>query len=159
MSKAAKQVETVEAGEDGVAVISQAEHNATVASVLTTLVDKVSSMSPAVKAAVVHGDGKDFLVNTDGKTLMAKFNLAKRAGAPDPLCITINDEFFWMKRGIDVEVPFYLVLHMKNNIETHYLQEKDERGKNVIVTEKRPAEAFSYVWINPDQNQVNAKYL
>jgi hypothetical protein len=154
MSKAQKHVV---ADENGVAIAepAQTEHNDVIVSALSKLVDKVESMTPPIAKVKVYGDGKHDRVNTKGETLMADFTLAKKTGAPDPLCVTINEEFFWIKRGVKVQVPFYLVFHLRNNIETHYVQEKDEQGKNIIKTERMPAEAFSYSWIDPAPGQAN----
>lgn len=93
-------------------------------------------------------------LNTDGKMLKYLFTLQKRPGAPDPLCITINEEFYWVKRGKPVEVPWYLVEHMKLNIERKYRQEKDEHGKNIVVGEDMPSESFTATPINPAPDTV-----
>lgn len=94
-------------------------------------------------------DGKLKLRNAAGEMLKCKLTLAKREHAPDPLCITIGEEYYWLKRGKEAIVPWYLVLHLKNNVETKYHQEKDEKGRNIVVSERMPAEAFSYTPIDP----------
>ena len=97
----------------------------------------------------VHDDGKLHMKNAQGEMLMCKLTLAKRAGAPDPLCITINEEFRWVKRGSEVVVPWYVVQHLKNNVETVFRQEKNEQGRSIVVTDQVQAEPFSYTPINP----------
>lgn len=88
-------------------------------------------------------------VDTDGKMLMCEFTLGKRPGHPDPLCITINDEVRWVKRGAKVRVPWYLVEHMLHNIERKFRQEKDGQGNNIVVHDDMTSEPFQYRPINP----------
>ncbi len=85
----------------------------------------------------------------DGKMLLCEFTLAKRPGAPDPLCITVNKEIKWLKRGATVKLPWYFVEHMLNNIERKFRQEKAPDGKSIVVYDDMPTEAFSYMPINP----------
>ena len=88
--------------------------------------------------------------NTKGEMLMCQFTLAKRPGAPDPLCITVNKEIKWLKRGVTTsKMPWYFVEHMLNNIERKFRQEKTPDGKNIVVYDDMPTEAFSYMPINP----------
>jgi hypothetical protein len=98
---------------------------------------------------VDHTDYRLGKTNTEGEMLKAKFTLQPREKAPNPLCITINEEIFWVPRGVEVTVPWYVVTHMKNNIERKFRREKDEQGKNVIRTMDVPSEPFSYHPINP----------
>ena len=89
---------------------------ANVAKELTTQIDK---------EVEVVDNGKMLKTNTKGEMLMCEFTLQKRVGQPDPLCITINDEVRWVKRGAKVIVPWYLVEHMLHNVERKFRQEKD----------------------------------
>lgn len=94
-------------------------------------------------------DGKLFMKNSAGEMLMCKLTIAQRPGSPDPLCVTINEEFRWIKRGKEVIVPWYVVRFMLDNIETKFRQEKDEQGKRITITERMPSEPISYVMIDP----------
>ena len=99
-----------------------------------------------------HVDTTDYKLgktNTEGKMLMAKFTLQPRDKAPNPLCITVNEEIRWVPRGVEVIVPWYVVTHMKNNIERRFRKEKDSQGKNIVVPYDVPSEPFNYNPINP----------
>lgn len=113
---------------------------ANVAKELTTQIDK---------EVEVVDNGKMLKTNRKGEMLMCEFTLQKRPGQPDPLCITINDEVRWVKRGAKVIVPWYLVEHMLNNIERKFRQEKDQNGKNVVVFDDMTTEQFQYREIDP----------
>lgn len=88
-------------------------------------------------------------LNANGEMLKAKFTLQPREKAPNPLCITVNEEIFWVPRGVEVTVPWYVVAHMKNNIERRFKREKDAQGKNIVTSYDAPSEPFSYSPINP----------
>jgi hypothetical protein len=99
-----------------------------------------------------HVDSTDYRLtklNADGGMLMAKFTLQPREKAPNPLVITINEEIRWVPRGIEVVVPWYVVTHMKNNVERRFKKEKDAQGKNIVTPYDMPSEPFSYQPINP----------
>lgn len=89
--------------------------------------------------------------NSKGEMLMAKFRLPKRPGYPDPLCITVNDEVRWVKRGYWVKLPWYVVEHMAHNIERKFRQEKDPNGgvAPLVVYDDMTAEPFEYQLIDP----------
>lgn len=113
-----------------------------------------AAQAALVKAEVPEDDGTMDMKNADGGMLKCKFTLHKRPGAPDPLCITVNEAGRagfqgFAKRGIEIEVPWFVILHLQNNIEKRFAQEKDERGKNIIVPEDVPGESFSYRPVNP----------
>jgi hypothetical protein len=115
-----------------------------VASVAEQLQDTIDQQ------VVVEDNGKLFKLNTKGEMLLCELTLHKREGAPDPQCITINEEFRWVKRGHKVVVPWYVVEHLKLNIERKFHQEKDPTtGKSIVVSEEVPAETFSYKPIDP----------
>jgi hypothetical protein len=97
------------------------------------------------------------MVNTKGEVLMCKMTIGSREGAPDPLVITVGDEIKWAKRNKEVVVPWYFVLHMKNNIETRFKQEKDDQGKRIVVGHTGPSEPLSYSLIDPSPD--NPKWL
>jgi hypothetical protein len=94
-------------------------------------------------------DGRYAKLNAEGGILKAKFTLQPKEKAPNPLCITVNEEIFWVPRGHEVIVPWYVVTQMKNNIERRFKREKDERGKNIVTTYDAPSEPFNYTPINP----------
>jgi hypothetical protein len=99
-----------------------------------------------------HVDTTDYKLgktNVAGEMLKAKFTLHPRDKAPNPLCVTVNEEIFWVPRGVEVTVPWYVVTHMKNNIERRFRKEKDAQGKNIVTTYDAPAEPFSYNPISP----------
>ncbi len=87
--------------------------------------------------------------NTDGKMLMCELTIGKRALAPDPLCITTNEEIRYIKRGKKVVVPWYVVTQMLNNIERQFYQEKDDQGKSITKWMDAPSEPFNYRMIDP----------
>lgn len=93
-------------------------------------------------------DGKHDLRNADGDILQCKLTVSKRPGAPDPLVVTVNDEIRWIKRGEQVVVPWYVVLHLKNNIERTFTNEKVD-GRDTPVASDSPSEPISYTPINP----------
>jgi len=100
-----------------------------------------------------HVDTTDYKLgktNSKGGVLMCKFTLQPREKAPNPLCITVNEEIRWVPRGVEVVVPWYVVTHMKANIETRYKKEKDPAtGKNIVTPYLSPSEPFNYNPIDP----------
>ena len=80
---------------------------------------------------------------------MCELEVARRPGAPDPFLITVNEEIKWIKRGKKVVVPWYFIEAMQSNIERRFRREKDEQGKNIIVSEDMPSESFQFQAINP----------
>lgn len=95
-------------------------------------------------------DGRMNKLNADGGMLMCELVIQKRVGAPDPLCMTVNEEIKWAKRGAKVVVPWYFVAMLKSNVERKFRQEKDPNtGKNIVVWDDVPGEPFSYMPINP----------
>lgn len=110
---------------------------------------KDAALKTLEKAIEPVDDGRLDMKNSDGGMLMCKMTIGSREGAPDPLCITVNDEIRWVKRNKEVVVPWYVVLHMKNNIETRFKQEKDDQGKRIVVGYTGPSEPVSYVPISP----------
>ena len=94
-------------------------------------------------------DGKLDMKNSKGGVLMCKFVLGKRAGSPDPLVITVNEEIRWVKRGQECVVPWYVVLAMKNNIERTFTPLKDAYGRTTVESSDGPAEPISYVPLDP----------
>lgn len=95
------------------------------------------------------GDGKHDMVNADGGILRAKLTLQPRDKAPNPLSVVINEEIYWIPRGVEVEVPWYVVQSLKNNVERKFKREKDSQGKNIVTPYDALAEPFSYRPINP----------
>jgi hypothetical protein len=87
--------------------------------------------------------------------LTCKLTIQKRVGAPDPLCVTINEEFRWIKRGLECIVPWYLILHLRNNIERRFTQGTDETGKKIVIVEDAQAEPFTYRPIDPAEDNPN----
>ena len=122
-----------------------------------TFADAAAAAIKAEEAAskAVEDDGRLAMKNKDGGVLMCNLTVAKRPFAPDPLCVTVNDEIKWIKRGAKVIVPWYFVLHMNNNVETRFRQEKDAQGKNIVVPETGPSEPISYNPINPADDNPN----
>lgn len=110
-----------------------------------------------VAAPVKEDDGKLGMKNQEGKMLMCRVTIGSREGGPDPICYTVNDEIKWIKRNKEVIIPWYFVLHMKNNIETRFRQEKDEQGKRIVVPHTGPSEPVSYSTI--DAHPDNPKWL
>lgn len=106
-------------------------------------------MTEIAEDAVDNTDYRLGKLNADGEMLKAKFTLQPREKAPNPLCITVNEEIFWVPRGVEVEVPWYVVTQMKNNIERRFKREKDAQGKNIVTSFDAPSEPFSYYPINP----------
>lgn len=106
-------------------------------------IDKAQAAEPNYKL------GK---VNNNGKMLMCNFTLAQRDKAPNPQCVTVNEEIRWIPRGVEVQVPWYVVQLFKDNIERRYRKEKDSNGKNIVTPYDVPAEAFSYSCIDPAPN-------
>jgi hypothetical protein len=99
-----------------------------------------------------HVDHTDYrLGKTDvhGNVLRAKFTLQPREKAPNPLSVVVNEEIYWIPRGVEVELPWYVVTHMKNNIERRFMRKKDEQGKNIVVSMDVPSEPFNYMPIDP----------
>jgi hypothetical protein len=125
----------------------------------TTKVKK--AVAAAVESALQADDPKEsaedmkkakmFKTNTKGEMLMAQFKLPKRPGYPDPLCVTVNDEVRWIKRGHWVKLPWYVVEHMAHNIERKFRQEKDPNGgiQPIVVYDDMTAEPFEYRLIDP----------
>lgn len=109
----------------------------------------VAAMSQVQADPEVRDDGKMTQQNTKGEMLMVEMTVAKRIGAPDPLCITINEEFRWVKRGKQVIVPWYVAEFLSTNIERKYRQEKDEHGVNQTIAEDMLAEPFQFRMIDP----------
>ena len=88
--------------------------------------------------------------NKDGKMLMAKLTLQPRERAANPMPYVINEEIYWVPRGHEVIVPWYVVMSMKNNIERRFKMSKDpETGKNMVTPYEVPAEPFNYTPIDP----------
>lgn len=87
--------------------------------------------------------------NSKGEMLMCSFTLQKAEGRPDPLCITVNDQIKWVKRGKAVALPWYFVEHMLGNQDRKYRQEKDAAGKNYITYDDVTSEPFHYQAIEP----------
>lgn len=82
--------------------------------------------------------------NTSGGVLMCELTIAKRPGAPDPLCVTTNEEIRFIKRGKPVTVPWYVVRQLLNNVERQFYQEKDEQGRSITRHNDMPSEPISY---------------
>ena len=113
----------------------------------------VKEVVEAISAEPVKvDDGKLFAKNTKGEMLMCELTIHKRQDAADPLCVTINEEFRWIKRGAPCIVPWYVVAHLGLNIETKYRQEKDQQGRRITVSEDMVGEPFSFREIDPDPN-------
>lgn len=99
-----------------------------------------------------HVDTTDYKrgkTNSKGEMLMCKFTLQPREKAPNPLPIVVNEEKYWVPRGVEVTVPWYVVVQMKNNIERRFRKEKDAQGKNIVTAYDMPSEPFSYSPIDP----------
>lgn len=88
-------------------------------------------------------------LNRKGEMLMCELTIAKRPLAPDPLCVTTNEEIRYIKRGKKVVVPWYVVVQMLNNIERVFYQEENETGKKITHWNEQPSEPISYVPIDP----------
>lgn len=88
-------------------------------------------------------------LNRSGGMLMAELTIAKRPGAPDPLCVTTNEEIRYIKRGKKVTVPWYVVQQMLNNIERVFYQEENETGKKITHWNEQPSEPITYHLIDP----------
>lgn len=95
------------------------------------------------------GDGKKDMLDAKGEVLRCKLTLQPREKAPNPLSVVVNEEIFWIPRGVEVEVPWYVVEQMKNNIERKFKREKDAQGKNIVTPYDALSEPFSYRPINP----------
>lgn len=86
-----------------------------------------------------------------GNMLLCEFTLQKKAEAPDPLVITVNDEIKWVKRGAKVKLPWYFVEHMLHNVERKYHSVPDpaDPRKRIVSYDDMPTEGFSYRPIDP----------
>lgn len=116
---------------------------------------KAAALKAAVAAEVKEDDGKLFMKNRDGGMLMCDLTVQRREKAPDPLCVCVNEEIRWIKRGMKARVPWYVVLHMQNNIERKFRQEGEGKSRT-IVAEDAPGEPFNYTQIDPaDDNPQN----
>lgn len=116
-----------------------------------------AALAASDAAVPVEDNGKLDMVDTDGKMLMCNFTLHKKPGAADPLSIVVNEGGAsgfqgFLKRGEKVKVPWFVVLHLQNNIERRFTKSKDDQGKNIIIAEDVPAESFTYSPINPSPN-------
>jgi hypothetical protein len=100
-----------------------------------------------------HVDETDYTLgktNADGKMLMVLLTLQPRERAPNPMPYVINEQIFWVPRGVEVTVPWFVVTSMKNNVETRFRKGKDpDTGKNIVEPYQMPSEPFSYQPINP----------
>lgn len=128
------------------------------------LTDAVAALAKQLVADVHVSESPDEIKaarnakkNDEGGMLMCTFNLAKRIGQPDPLCVTINDEVRWVKRGATVTVPWYLVEHMLHNIERKYRREKQADGSSLIVFDDMLTEQFQYREIKPGIDEATGK--
>jgi hypothetical protein len=89
--------------------------------------------------------------DTDGKILKCRLTVARKPGTIGPHLETVNEEIFWIPRGVPVVVPWYVVEQMKNNVERRFRQEPDpdNPGRKRTVSEDIPSESFQYTAINP----------
>lgn len=87
--------------------------------------------------------------NNKGEMLLCNFTLQKKEMAPDPLCITINDQHFWCKRGKSVKVPWYLVEHMLHNVDRKYRNVKVGPLQYKVEFDDMTSEPFQYQLIDP----------
>ena len=71
----------------------------------------------------VVDDGKRQFVNKDGGILQCEITLARATGAPDPLAVMVNEQLWWLRRGHKQMVPWYVIPHLRNNIERKFRQE------------------------------------
>lgn len=89
--------------------------------------------------------------NRFGKCLMYEMTLQRREKAPDPLQVTVNDRRYVMRRGVRIVMPWWVIFHFRNNIETKYKQEQSAThpGRKQTVTEFLPAEIITSRPIDP----------
>lgn len=87
--------------------------------------------------------------NSKGGMLECRFTLQKKEMAPDPLCITINQQHFWCKRGKPVTVPWYLVEHMLHNVDRKYRNVKIGPMEYRVEFDDMTSEPFQYQVIDP----------
>ncbi len=87
--------------------------------------------------------------NSKGEMLLCNFTLQKKEMAPDPLCITINQDHFWLKRGKSVKVPWYFVEHMLHNVDRKYRNVKISPLEYRVEFDDMTSEPFQYTVIDP----------
>jgi hypothetical protein len=126
------------------------------AQVAEIVADVAKTLAANIDAEGVDDDVKSSRLaklDNSGKMLMCEFTLAKRPGQPDPLCITVNEEIKWVKRGAKVVLPWYFVEHMLHNVERKYRQEKDPiTGQPRVAFDDMSTEQFQYRAIDPAPN-------
>ena len=86
--------------------------------------------------------------NSQGKMLMCELTLQRRKDAPDPQCVTVNEERYYLPRGVKAIVPWYFVQHLMLNVQRDFRTEKVD-GKPVLKAEDVLAEVFSFREIDP----------
>ncbi len=118
-------------------------------------IDKVTAQVAKAMGAVidaqveVQDNGRMDKLNADGEMLKCEVTFPRRPFADDPHVQTVNDQIFWFRRGHAKVVPWYVVSAIKDNVERKFRQEKDDQGKNVVVSDEMPTESFTYSPINP----------
>ena len=105
---------------------------------------------PAAASAKVE-EAKRTKLDAEGNILKCKLTVSRRLGSTGPHLETVNEEIFWIPRGVPVIVPWYVIDQMKNNVERKFRQEPDpdNPGRKRIVHEDIPSESFQYTAINP----------
>jgi len=91
-------------------------------------------------------------LDSDGKMLMYKLTLSDREGAPNPLPVTVNDYSCTLPRGVEVVVPWFVVVSLTDRVETKYLPGRDpESNRLVMRAHTAMADAFNARPINPGE--------
>lgn len=93
--------------------------------------------------------------NKDGGVLRCKLTVARAEGRSKTHLETVGEEIFWIPRGVEVEVPWYVIAQMKNNVESKFRQERDPSDPRKLITLKDeiPTESFNYREIDPAEGQ------
>lgn len=112
------------------------------------VVTKKKELTPAQMARELAASKREHL-GADGEILKYELEIQGRDGAPNPVNIPINEEKYVIRRQAKVVVPWWVVVHLANNIETKYTPTKDENGRLYMREEPRLSENFTARPINP----------
>jgi len=92
-------------------------------------------------------------LDADGNMLHYMINFAKTKEKPSPVYGNVNGHKYAIPRGVDTKVPWFVVVHHANNLESTYVPEASPDGKHITPAETQQlAEHFNARPINPAPN-------